>query len=69
MSLYENLVTSRQIAYNEILKEEREFYKQRRENAQKAKDEEQKLLDEEIDAEIQLLAELDKIRQENGSKI
>ena len=68
VSLYQNLVTERQIAYNEILKEEREFYKQRRDNAQKAKDEEQKLLDEEIDAEIQLLAELDKIRQENEAR-
>ena len=68
VSLYQNLVTERQIAYNEILKEEREFYKQQRDNAQKAKDEEQKLLDEEIDAEIQLLAELDKIRQENEAR-
>ena len=66
--LYQGIVTERQIAYNEILKEEKEFYKQQRDNAQKARDEEQKLLDEEIDAEIQLLAELDKIRQENEAR-
>lgn len=67
-NLRQKEVEEAQIAYNEILKEEREFYKQRRDNAQKAKDEEQKLLDEEIDAEIQLLAELDKIRQENKAR-
>ena len=42
VSLYENLVTSRQIAYNDILKEEREFYKQRRENAKQAEEKREK---------------------------
>jgi len=65
-------VEEAQIAYNEILKEERDFYKQRRQNAkqneEKRQKEAQEALDSEIDAEIQLLAELDKIRQENEAR-
>jgi hypothetical protein len=72
VSLYQNLVTERQIAYNDILKEQREFYKQQRDNAkqneEKRQKEAQEALDSEIDAEIQLLAELDKIRQENEAR-
>ena len=52
----------------EKLKNYKKYTKDRREEAKKLKEEEQRLLDEEIDAEIKLLAELDKIRIENEAR-
>jgi len=68
VSLYQNLVTERQIAYNDILKEEREFYKQRRQNAEQFRKDQAEIDFGIIDEEIALLAELDKIRQENEDR-
>ena len=61
VSLYQNLVTERQIAYNDILKEQHEFYKQQRDNAkqdeEKRQKNEQKLFEEGLQKEIDFFNE------------
>jgi len=56
------------IVNREKLENYKEYAKERSEETKKLKEEEQRLLDEEIDAEIQLLEELDKIRIENEAR-
>lgn len=67
-NMYKGQVEDAQIAYNNILKEERDYYKQRRKNAEEFRKEQQELEFGIIDEEIELLAELDKIRQENKDR-
>lgn len=56
------------IVNREKLENYKEYAKERSEETKKLKEEEQRLLDEEIDAEIKLLEELDKIRIENEAR-
>jgi len=53
VSLYQNLVTERQIAYNDILKEQREFYKQQRDNAKQDEEKRQKDAQEAFEKALQ----------------
>ena len=66
--MYKGQVQEAQIAYNDILKEERDYYKQRRENAEQFRKDQTEIDFGIIDEEIALLAELDKIRQENEAR-
>jgi len=53
VSLYQNLVTERQIAYNDILKEQREFYKQQRDDAKQNEEKRQKDAQEAFEKALQ----------------
>lgn len=53
VSLYQNLVTERQIAYNDILKEQRQFYKQQRDNAKRDEEKRQKDAQEAFEKALQ----------------
>jgi hypothetical protein len=67
-NMYKGQVTDAQIAYNEILKEERDYYKERRKNAEEFRKEQAEIEFGYFDDEIALLAEFDKIRQENEDR-
>jgi hypothetical protein len=67
-NIYQGQVQEAQIAYNDILKEERDYYKQRRQNAEQFRKDQAEIDFGIVDEEIELLAELDKIRQENEAR-
>ena len=67
-NIYQGQVQEAQIAYNDILKEERDYYKQRRQNAEQFRKDQAEIEFGIVDDEIALLAELDKIRQENEDR-